>query len=69
MLESPLHWLTVAFVVVTAGAVHGYFALRWAFMRASEKFAAMVDRSVGGVGTVSARTHAGAGRERNVLLG
>jgi len=49
MLESLLLWLTVAFVVVTVGAVLGYFALRWAFMRASEKFAAMVDRSVGGV--------------------
>ncbi|HUQ86104.1 MAG TPA: DUF4112 domain-containing protein [Vicinamibacterales bacterium] len=49
MLESFLLWLTVAFVVITVGAVLGYFALRWVFMRASERFAAMVDRRVGGV--------------------
>jgi len=49
MLESLLLWLTVAFVVVTAGAVLGYFALRWVFMRTAERFAAIVDRSVGGV--------------------
>jgi len=49
MLESLLLWLTVAFVVVTVGAVLGYFALRWVFMRAADRFAAMVDRSVGGV--------------------
>ncbi len=49
MLESLLIWLTVAFVVVTAGAVLGYFALRWVFMRAAERFAKIVDRSVGGV--------------------
>jgi hypothetical protein len=48
MLESLLLWLTVAFVVVTAGAVLGYFALRWTFMRAAERFARIVDRSVGG---------------------
>ncbi|MBY0493185.1 MAG: DUF4112 domain-containing protein [Cyanobacteria bacterium] len=48
-LESLLLWLSVAFVVITVGAVLGYFALRWVFMRASEKFAAIVDRSVGGV--------------------
>src|SRR5688572_21656297 len=49
MVESLLLWLTVAFFVVTAGAVLGYFALRWVFMRAADRFAAMVDRSVGGV--------------------
>ena len=49
MLETILLWLTVAFVVVTAGAVAGYFALRWMFMRAAEKMAAIVDRRVGGV--------------------
>lgn len=49
MLESLLLWLTVAFVVVTVGAVLGYFALRWMFMRTAERFAAIVDRSVGGV--------------------
>ena len=49
MLESLLLWLTVAFVVVTVGAVLGYFALRWVFMRTAERFAAIVDRSVGGV--------------------
>jgi uncharacterized protein DUF4112 len=49
MLESLLLWLTVAFVVVTVGAVLGYFGLRWVFIRAAERFAAIVDRSVGGV--------------------
>ena len=48
MLESLLLWLSVAFVVVTAGAVLGYFGLRWVFMRAAERMAAMVDRRVGG---------------------
>ena len=49
MLESLLIWLTVAFVVVTVGAVLGYFGLRWVFMRAADRFAAIVDRRVGGV--------------------
>jgi hypothetical protein len=49
MLEELLLWLSVAFVVVTAGAVLGYFGLRWVFMRAAERMAAMVDRRVGGV--------------------
>ena len=49
MLTSILIWLTVAFVIVTAGAVLGYFALRWVFMRAAERAARIVDRTVGGV--------------------
>ena len=49
MLEDLLFWLTVAFVVVTVGAVLGYFALRWVFMRTADQMAAIVDRSVGGV--------------------
>ena len=49
MLEELLLWLSVAFVVVTAGAVLGYFGLRWVFMGAAERMAAMVDRRVGGV--------------------
>ena len=49
MLEELLVWLAVAFVVVVVVAVAGYVALRWAFMRAAEKMAAIVDRSVGGV--------------------
>ena len=49
MLEELLVWLAVAFVVVVVVAVAGYFALRWALMRAAEKMAAIVDRSVGGV--------------------
>jgi len=48
MLEELLLWLSVAFVVVTTGAVLGYFGLRWVFMRAAERMAAMVDRRVGG---------------------
>lgn len=48
MLESILLWLSLAFVVVSAGAALGYFALRWIFMRTAERMAAIVDRSVGG---------------------
>ena len=49
MLESLLFFLAVAFVVVSVGAIVGYFALRWVFMRSAEKMAVVVDRSVGGV--------------------
>ena len=49
MLESVLIFLAIAFVVVTAGAIVGYFALRWVFMRAADRIAAMIDRRVGGV--------------------
>jgi hypothetical protein len=49
MLESLLLFLAVAFVVVAVVAVLGYFALRWMFMRAADRMARMVDRSVGGV--------------------
>jgi hypothetical protein len=49
VLHDVLLWLSVAFVVVTAGAVLGYFALRWVFMRAAEKMAVIIDRRVGGV--------------------
>jgi hypothetical protein len=49
MLESILIFLAIAFVVVTAGAIVGYFALRWVFMRAADRIAAMIDRRVGGV--------------------
>ena len=49
MLETLLLWLVVAFVVVVVVGVTGYFALRWVFMRAADKMAAIVDRSVGGV--------------------
>jgi len=49
MLESLLIFLAVAFVVVAVLSIAGYFALRWAFMRAAERMAAIVDRRVGGV--------------------
>ena len=49
MLETLLIWLTIAFVVVLVVAVAGYFGLRWVFMRAAERMATIVDRSVGGV--------------------
>jgi hypothetical protein len=49
MLESLIFYLTIAFVVVTAGAVVGYFALRWVFMRAAERMVALIDKRVGGV--------------------
>ena len=48
MLEQLLLWLVVAFVVVAVLSVLGYVALRWSFMRAAEKMAAIVDRRVGG---------------------
>jgi hypothetical protein len=49
MLETLLFSLAVAFVVVLVVAVVGYFGLRWVFMRAAERMASIVDRSVGGV--------------------
>jgi hypothetical protein len=48
VIETLLIWLTVAFVVVTAGAVLGYFALRWVFMKGADRMAALIDRRVGG---------------------
>jgi hypothetical protein len=48
MLESLLFFLTIAFVVVTAGAVVGYFALRWVFMRTADKMVSLIDKRVGG---------------------
>jgi hypothetical protein len=48
LLEALLFWLTVAFVVVSAGAVVGYFGLRWVFMRAAEQMVALIDKRVGG---------------------
>ena len=59
MLESLLLWLTVAFVVVTVGAVLGYFALRWVFMRAAEK---MVARSSIAASAALRRTRSPASR-------
>jgi hypothetical protein len=59
MLTSILLWLTVAFVVVTVGAALGYFALRWVFMRAAERAAHIVDRTVGGA---AARAFSGIAR-------
>ena len=49
MVQDLLTWLVVAFVVVAVLSVLGYVALRWAFMRAAENMAALVDRRVGGV--------------------
>ena len=49
MLESILVFLAIAFVVVAVGAVAGYFALRWIFLRSAERMATMVDRSIGSV--------------------
>jgi uncharacterized protein DUF4112 len=49
MLETILLWLAVAFVVALVVGVVGYFALRWAFMRAAERAVAIVDRRVGGL--------------------
>ena len=49
MLEHLLWWLVAAFFIVVVVAVAGYFGLRWIFMRAAERMAVIVDRSVGGV--------------------
>ena len=49
MLESFLLFLAVAFVIILVIAVAGYFALRWIFMRAADRMAAVIDRSIGGV--------------------
>lgn len=49
MLESILIFLAIAFVVVAVVGVAGYFALRWVFMRAAERTATIIDRSIGGV--------------------
>ena len=49
MLESFLLFLTVAFVIILVIAVAGYFALRWIFMRAADRMASVIDRSIGGV--------------------
>jgi hypothetical protein len=49
MLESLLFFLVIAFVVVSVGAVVGYFALRWVFVRIADRMAIVVDRSIGGV--------------------
>ena len=49
MLEQILFYLAVAFVVVAVLSVAGYFLLRWSFMAAADKMAALVDRRVGGV--------------------
>ena len=49
MLESLLFYLAVAFVVVSVGAVAGYFALRWVFVRTADRMAMVIDRSIGGV--------------------
>lgn len=48
MIETLLLWLTVAFVVAIGVGVVLYFVTRWMFMRAAEKMAAIIDRSVGG---------------------
>lgn len=49
MLHAILLWLSLAFVAISAGAIVGYFSLRWVFMRAAEKIAALIDRRIGAV--------------------
>jgi hypothetical protein len=53
VLESILAFLAIAFVAVVVVAVAGYFALRWAFMRAAESMVSVVDRRIGGVAAQS----------------
>ncbi|MFM8536128.1 MAG: DUF4112 domain-containing protein [Acidimicrobiia bacterium] len=48
MIESILYFLAIAFAVVSAGAIVGYFALRWVFMRAADRLVALIDKRVGG---------------------
>lgn len=47
MLELLLWWLLVAFVVVVAIGIVGYFVTRWLFVRTAERMALEVDRRVG----------------------
>lgn len=47
MIELLLGWLLVAFVVVVAISVVGYFVTRWLFVRTAERMAREVDRRVG----------------------
>ena len=47
MLELLLWWLLVAFVVVLAIGIVGYFVARWLFVRTAERMAREVDRRVG----------------------
>jgi hypothetical protein len=47
MLELLLWWLLVAFVVVVALGIVGYFVARWLFVRTAERMALEVDRRVG----------------------
>ena len=48
MLESILVFLAIAFAIAVVVGVVGYFALRWVFMRASEKMVTVIDKRVGG---------------------
>lgn len=48
MFEALLFWLIVAFAVAVVLGVALYFVTRWLFVRAAERMARIVDRSVGG---------------------
>ncbi len=48
MLEALLFWLVVSFLIAIVVGVAAYFVTRWMFMRAAERMARIVDRSVGG---------------------
>jgi hypothetical protein len=56
MLESVLHWLAVAFVIVAALSVGGFFIVRALFIRTAERMAQTIDRQVGGL-AAGALTH------------
>jgi len=47
-METLLQWLTVAFVVVAALSVAGFFVTRWMFIRTAERMSHSIDRRVGG---------------------
>lgn len=48
MLEALLFWLVVAFAIAVVLGIALYLVTRWLFVRAAERMARIVDRSVGG---------------------
>src|SRR5262245_41715981 len=47
MLETLLWWLSVAFVVVSAAGVAGFFLVRWAFLKIATRMSLAIERRVG----------------------
>jgi hypothetical protein len=47
-METLLLWLTVAFAIVAALSIVGFFVARWLFIRTAERVSQSIDRRVGG---------------------